>query len=72
MDLTHEPLFVIYNVCKGGVELGAKSVHTLELASFLKQASRIGYGKAEKEFLAIIQKIVKKSHPMRKFIGKGW
>ena len=43
------------------------------LASFLKQASRIGYGKTKKEVLAIVQKIVeKKGLPVNKFNGEGW
>ena len=30
-----------------------------ELAAFLKQISRIGYGKTKREILAIVQKVVK-------------
>ena len=65
----------------GRVEHGAKSGPTpyltekedQELASFLRQASRIGYGKTKKEVLAIVQKRVeKKGHPMKKFNGEGW
>ena len=37
-----------------------------ELASFLKQASQVGYGKTKKEVLAIIQKMVqKKGHRVK-------
>ena len=44
-----------------------------ELASFLKQASKIGYGKTKKEVLVIVQKIVEKNGlPVKKFNGEGW
>ena len=65
----------------GRVEHGAKSGPTpylteeedQELAGFLKQASRIGYGKTKKEVLAIVQKIVqKKGLTVKKFNGEGW
>ena len=60
----------------GRVEHGAKSGPTpyltekedQELASFLKQASRIGYGKTKKEVLAV----EKKGLPVKKFNGEGW
>ena len=65
----------------GRVEHGTKSGPTSylteeeaqELASFLKQASRIGYGKTKKEVLAIVRKmVVKKGHSVKKFNGEGW
>ena len=44
-----------------------------ELAGFLKQVSRIGYGKTKKEILAIVQKTVEKKGPLKdKFNGEGW
>ena len=66
----------------GRVEHGAKSgpepyltkEEEQELADFLKQASRVGYGKTKKEILVIVQKLIKKKvhSKCERFNGEGW
>ena len=44
-----------------------------ELATFLKEASRIGYGKTKREVLLIVQKILEqKGSKPECFNGEGW
>ena len=66
----------------GRVEHGAKSgpepyltkEEEQELVDFLKQASRVGYGKTKKEILVIVQKLIKKKGHSKceRFNGEGW
>ena len=66
----------------GRVEHGAKSgpepyltkEEEQELADFLKQASRVGYGKTKKEILVIVQKLIKKKvhSKCERFNLEGW